>query len=483
VFVPYRDLYSKSLKGTIHNKNSAAYKLITSKPEWCGRSAERKLVLSNIANAVNNHQGKLGLILPLTGQRAGVATHILDGLKAAFNEAGIPFNSKVVLKDSAANPTIAVQKLAELVFNDQVTVVMGGMELPVAEQLISWSEKLQIPTFVISREREIVRDSKQAFRIYPDEKRLARTLALAVKQKSFKRVAVLRPTNRKSDSLVSYFKAAVVAAGSQISEDLMYTPGNFDSMEAVSRQLFGIDLSTRKDEFRRAYRAAKRRAQKANVPFNPRMVSLKPIVNFDAVFIPDDFRTVRHFAKLFKYHGVSNLKMIGNHEWRSPALVSPWDEFMQDAVFADFIGSYTKLPNSISVPTVGSPYFIDARHVIPVDFRLIGYRSGKIAEIALRNSKLKRRQVSKALMALQSPSVQLFGKGNVFDEEHSCIWPTYLFDVANENVVLNKSPINLEEIKIGSRRTVRPNPNGKFVRRAPAPIRTHAQAPNRRQTR
>src|SRR5690606_24878972 len=102
------------------------------------------------------------------------------------------------------------------------------------------------------------------------------------------------------------------------------------------------------------YQRARRAAEAQRVPFDPRMVVLKPIVNFDAVLLPDDFRTARHFAKLFKFHQVDKLTMIGNHEWRSPALVEPYDDFLEGSFFADFIGSYAKLPAAVSAPTAGS---------------------------------------------------------------------------------------------------------------------------------
>src|SRR5690606_8271449 len=143
------------------------------------------------------------------------------------------------------------------------------------------------------------------------------------------------------------------------------------------------------------------------------------IVDVDAVFLPDDFRSVRHFAKLFKYFGVEKLAMIGNHEWRSPALIEPFDEFLEGSIFADFIGSYADIPRPLRVPVMGSPYFIHPENVIGVDFQLIGYRVARTAALASQNPAVKRRHLARMMLQLSSDAESFFGNGPIFDRERS----------------------------------------------------------------
>ena len=167
------------------------------------------------------------------------------------------------------------------------------------------------------------------------------------------------------------------------------------------------------------------------------MVLLKPMIEFDAVFIPDDFRTVRHFAKLFRYHMVGHMPLIGNHEWRSPALIDPYDDFLDGSIFGDFIGSYTNLPGRISAPTVASPYFVSPEQVTTVDFQLIGYRAGKAAGMARQAARPNRRQLADAMLTFTSDKDGFFGRGRVFDQERHSQWPTYLFTIVKNTLVLD----------------------------------------------
>ncbi len=432
----YQNLSKLLLPNTYTPTASSLDQVTQADPKACSSPSQRSSLMHAIADALNNHSGKIGLILPLSGTRAPFANFVLAGMRTAFSESGINFDQQVVLKDSAGVAKTAETRLAELVFKDHVMLVVGGLDKTEADVLAPWSESLQVPMMLLTKDRDVTTHSNFAFTVYPDEKRLADTLAAAAQKRSYRRVAILRPAGGKSDKVAEYFKKDVIASGGTVNYDLVYTPGNFDSMQGASRQLFKTEAAERADEWRVAYKKARKQAEKEGVPFDPRMVVLKPIVDFDAVFIPDDFRTVRHFAKLFKFHMVDHLPMIGNHEWRSPALIEPFDDFLDGAIFADFIGSYGKLPSSVSAPTLSSPYFVAPQNVVAVDFQLIGYRAGKAARLATQNPKIPRRQMPQAMLAMMNDQSAAFGKGQVFDAERHSNWPTYLFNVTKGGLVL-----------------------------------------------
>ncbi len=433
---PYRALINLLPPGTYVPTSSALDQLLVADPRTCYDLAKREVTLRTVADVLNNHSGRIGVILPLSGSRAKFANYVLAGMRQSFAEAGLNFDQSVVLKDSQGVARTAETRLAELVFKDRVMLVVGGLDKGEADALAPWSESLQVPVMLMTRDRDITTRSTFAFTLYPDEKRLADALAGAAAKRNYRRIAILRPAGGKSDKVSEYFKKNVLAGGGTVNHDLVYTPGNFDSMQAVSRVLFKTEAAERSDEWRQAYRRARRQAEKEHVPFDPRMVVLKPIVDFDAVFIPDDFRTVRHFVKLFKFHMVDHLALIGNHEWRSPALIDPYETFLEGSIFADFIGSYAKLPAQVSAPTLSSPYFVSPQNVVQVDFQLIGYRAGKAARAATANKQIPRRVLPQAMLALKSDAQNFMGSGSVFDAERHSNWPTYLFSVSKSGIVL-----------------------------------------------
>ena len=443
VVVPYRELFSKLDQASyVKNPSSNLEQMIQIKPEVCDKPDTYRAAVALINAGTNDHSGRLGIMLPLTGKNNQLTTFIAKGMRAAFNENGQNFENATVLKDSSA-PTTPERVLAELVFKDKVSAVVGGFENQDAIVLAKWSERLMLPVIITNHDRDVGSSSRFSYMLYPDEMRLASTLAAEAQKRGIKRVAILKPVNNKSDRLVNYFKQAMLAQGGQVSFDLIYTPGNFDSMQAVSRTMFKVDAAERVDEYRAAYRKARRLAEAQGAPFDPRMVVLKPIINFDAVFLPDDFRTARHFAKLFKFHQVDKLTMIGNHEWRSPALVEPYDPFLEGSFFADFIGSYASLPSTISAPTLGSPFFVQPSSVLAVDFQLIGYRAGKVGAMLTNEKNTKRSKLIQKLDAMVSNSSSFFGNGLVFEKSRQSNWPTYVFGVANGGLQLEKEHTSL----------------------------------------
>lgn len=455
IVIPYQSLHTKLDKATYVSSNSLLDQMVELTPAVCDQTESFNTAAAIMNNATSEHSGQIGIILPLTGKNNQLTTFIVKGMRAAFTERQLNFETKTVLKDSTVRT--AETLLAELVFRDKVAAVIGGFETRDAQELAKWSKLLMLPVVITNPDRDVGNLSRYAYMLYPDEMRLAYTLAAEADSRGIKRIAILKPTSHKSDSLVEYFKKAVTARGGQITFDLLYTPGNFDSMQAVSRTIFKVDGAERADEFRTAFRRAKRRAQEQNAPFDPRMVVLKPIINFDAVFLPDDFRTARHFAKLFRFHQVAKMTMIGNHEWRSPALIEPFDEFLEGSFFADFIGSYAKLPQAISAPTAGSPYFVQPQSVLAVDFQLIGYRAGRVGSIISEFKTTNRRQLPAKIDAIASNNSAFFGNGLVFEKDHQSNWPTYVFGIAAGSIQLEKeqTQLNLPSAPQKSSQTMR----------------------------
>lgn len=442
IVTPYKALYAKLDKSTYVAENSPLDQLVRLNPQACEDTESYNEATTLMNTATASHSGKIGVIMPLTGKNNQLTTYIVKGMRAGFGEAQQNFEQASVIKDSTAkNPE---QLLAELVFKDKVAAVIGGFEAADAQALAKWSEQLMLPVVITHHDRNVGSLSRYAYMLYPDEMRLAYTLAAEAERRGIRRVAILKPASHKSDRLVEYFKQAFTAKGGQIAHDLVYAAGNFDSMQAVSRTIFRIDAGERQDEYRAAYHRARRNARAQGVPFDPRMVVLKPIVNFDAILLPDDFRTARHFAKLFKFHQVDKMTMIGNHEWRSPALVEPYDEFLEGSFFADFIGSYAKLPAAISAPTTGSPFFVQPQSVLAVDFQLIGYRAGRIGSIIAGYKSENRRHLPAKISAITSNSSSFFGDGMVFEKDHQSNWPTYVFGVAGGGLQLENEHTKLD---------------------------------------
>jgi ABC-type branched-subunit amino acid transport system substrate-binding protein len=59
----------------------------------------------------------------------------------------------------------------------------------------------------------------------------------------------------------------------------------------------------------------------------------QPIVDFDAVFIPDTAEQVALIAPQFPFHSVFNVRLIGSSLWQSKELLKTAGDYLQGAIF------------------------------------------------------------------------------------------------------------------------------------------------------
>jgi len=58
-----------------------------------------------------------------------------------------------------------------------------------------------------------------------------------------------------------------------------------------------------------------------------------PIIDFDAIFVPDIAQRVAMIAPQLVYHDVTDVQLIGTSLWQSPQLVESASDYIQGAIF------------------------------------------------------------------------------------------------------------------------------------------------------
>nr|MBC8472388.1 ABC transporter substrate-binding protein [Planctomycetota bacterium] len=59
----------------------------------------------------------------------------------------------------------------------------------------------------------------------------------------------------------------------------------------------------------------------------------EPIIDFDAIFVPDNFQRVAMIAPQLTYHDVLNVLLMGTSLWQSPQLIELAKNYIQGAIF------------------------------------------------------------------------------------------------------------------------------------------------------
>ncbi|MBI2603548.1 MAG: hypothetical protein HYW48_10890 [Deltaproteobacteria bacterium] len=378
-----------------------------------------------ISRGINEHNTKIGVILPLssTGE---IGKTLLRGIKSGMEGSGS--EQVFVFKDRDTTPSLD-SLLAQLVFRDKVGLIIGGVNAEDASRLAAWSEDLLLPSLLIVEKRSVLYSTPErsshpyVFPITLAESSTARALAMTSHQKQLRRVSFLRPLSGKADELCTKFRKELQKFGIEVTHDIQYEAGDYRSMDSAVMTVTGTGTAERMAEYRDLYEKKFEEAKKQGLRFSPHSVVLPPLMDADAVFIPDDFRIVRHFVNLFKYHGIDKVTMIGNNEWRSSALIQPWDPFLHGSFFADHVGSYAKLPGGMQYEFDSSEYFVLPSVAGQIDLQMMGYHAAKIALSASQNPLTTKREIVKKLRLLPQ-----FSKDNVFE------WPIYLFTIKDRRL-------------------------------------------------
>ncbi|MBF0443609.1 MAG: hypothetical protein HQK54_17010 [Oligoflexales bacterium] len=431
----YDSLYEKISSSERLNPKKSVVRITKLAPEDCLTQEKAKMALSIIINALASHSGKIGVLLPLEiAATKPVVDALLSGMKAVYPSGKINFTDRVVVKNTNGSAADLEKALADLIFVDNVAMIIGGATRSEANLLSPWADKLMLPIILVSQRDTEIKESFNSFYVFPRLDVLVDSVLGYIDSKKFKRVAILQPAKFTPSKLALTLNEKLTANGVDTSLSTQYNPKDYDSMEIAAKKIFKIDNKARAAELKELYDKEKENAEKEKKEFNPQLVVLPPIIDIDAIFIPDNFRNVRHFVNIFKYLGVEKIPIIGNQEWRAQGLVDPYEPFLDGAVFVDYIRSYQELPQRIRPEAGDSPYFVKPEETAKIDYQIIGYHAINLAEQTLKGVPEKRRKLTAKLARIEIRDSVYFTNGPAFDKDRNANWPSFLFKVVNKGI-------------------------------------------------
>src|SRR5690606_14466200 len=62
---------------------------------------------------------------------------------------------------------------------------------------------------------------------------------------------------------------------------------------------------------------------------------LAPIVDFDAIFIPDSSKVLAQISAFLSFSGVKDVKLLGTNLWNSPGIAKRSGNFISNLMFVD----------------------------------------------------------------------------------------------------------------------------------------------------
>jgi ABC-type branched-subunit amino acid transport system substrate-binding protein len=322
---------------------------------------------------------RVGVVLPLTGRYASFGDEVLRGLllaAGAFNrelplpevvptepdplaeflDERIPPESRdpgakiappparppgparggiqLVVRDSGGSPERAAAAVRELAADAKVLAIVGPIFSAESEAAAQAAEEAQIPLLTLSNRMELGAERDYVFRLRmtPDDE-IDRLVEYAMDEVGAQTFAILYPMSRYGRGMRSRYWEAVVDRGGKVVAAAGYEPDATD-FKAPIRGMVGFDLITRNErvalrERSRALRRGRRLEPEAAAQLKeilytqlgPEAEPLPPVVDFDALFIPDGHDKIQLIAPQLAFHEVEGVQLLGSSDWNDPELI------------------------------------------------------------------------------------------------------------------------------------------------------------------
>ncbi|MDT8318339.1 MAG: penicillin-binding protein activator [bacterium] len=262
----------------------------------------------------------IGCILPLSGRYAPYGEKLLKGVQLAAgifsSEEGLPIN--LIIKDSKGDPEEAARLVDELVDEGKVIAILGPLLSKVSESAAARAQERGVPLMALSQKDGIPDMGSYIFRNFVTSRLETRTLAeYAVNEMGLKRFVIMYPKDLYGEEMMSYFWNDALLLGAEVVGIEGYDKKQYDFGSEIKR-LVGMDKVDKKEE------KEKEEYEKT-----------VPIIDFDAVFIPDSYSKAAAIIPQFAYNDIVGIKFFGPSSWNSPKLVKMGGQYVKGTIFTE----------------------------------------------------------------------------------------------------------------------------------------------------
>ncbi|MCD6561963.1 MAG: penicillin-binding protein activator [Deltaproteobacteria bacterium] len=312
--------------------------LSTTDQSWVFKA--RKL-LEMIDSEMSVNKNAVGCLLPLSGIFSIYGEKVLNGIQlgiAVFDKTG-PFSDiELVIRDTEGEPGSAQTELEDLVKNEKVIAVIGPILSKTALACAKKAKELGVPMIALSQKAGIVNEGDMVFRNFlTPAHEVDTTIDEVTGKMGLTRFAILYPDNSYGNFFMNLFWDGIEKKDCVVSAVESYDPDITDFSEQIKKMtgLYYPRPKSIKEKLKALHlkENEENEENEKNEDNEKKEEESGPIIDFDAVFIPDNYQRVAMIAPQLAYHDVTNVLLIGTSMWQSPELIDTARDYVQGAIF------------------------------------------------------------------------------------------------------------------------------------------------------
>ena len=307
----------------------------TTDEEWLVKG--RKL-LKRAEEEMAVKQGVLGCLLPLSGPFSIYGEEVLKGVELGL---GVHWDQtaqtglKLLIRDTKGKPEEALAALENLVIDEKIMAIIGPVSSRAAIAVARKAQQMGVPVIALTQREGIVEEGEMIFRNFlTPSQEIDGLIDVAMGQMGLKRFGILYPDNAYGRYSMNLFWDRLNDMGGTVTAVEPYGVDDTDFADQI-KKMVGLyyprpaslvqrleDMKTPEDEEESIY------------PDEP-----EPIIDFDAIFIPDSYQRVAMIAPQLAFYDVLEVQLLGTSAWQSSKLVEMAKDYIQGALFCSgFVG-------------------------------------------------------------------------------------------------------------------------------------------------
>jgi branched-chain amino acid transport system substrate-binding protein len=283
----------------------------------------------------------IGVILPMTGRHSSISQKTLRGVQMGLGlYNNIPTSFKLAVIDDEGNPDNARRGVERLVKEDNVIAVIGSVQSRTAPAVASKASELGVPSIALSQKAGITEASNLVFRnSLTSEMQVRYLVKTAMDEMGMKRFAILYPNDFYGTEFANIFWDEVLARGGTIVGAQTYSNKETDFRYPVQRLVGTYYVESRAEEYNQRLKEWAATQPKKTARLTPPEDLLPPIVDFDAIFIPDSVKTMGQISAMLSFNGVKGIRLLGTNLWNVPGVNKRAGHFSNNILFVDGFAS------------------------------------------------------------------------------------------------------------------------------------------------
>ena len=290
----------------------------------------------------------IGCLLPLSGPYQTVGQRALKGLELAlerFSEQSSGPQMNIVVKDSSGDPNqtrLAMQELIE----EKVAAIIGP--IVTAEIAAAEAQANGIPIITLTQKDGVTSIGDYVFRNFITPELQVKTLTDYVTTSlGLNRFAILYPDETYGITFMNLFWDHLIESGGKIVGVESYNPQHTDFADPI-KKLVGLYYDI-PDDLKEATQLSRQEGQNqkdGGAVSDPDITDEnqaqktddeepEAMVDFDAIFIPDEPKIAGLIIPQLAFYDVKNVYLLGTNLWHSDLLIEMAAQYVQGAIMPD----------------------------------------------------------------------------------------------------------------------------------------------------